>query len=137
GLEITNKYINVYKERGKDVGVQLRLNKEIDRIVTTKTITNLATGLEVTGGTPEESETPITLKGYKYDDGDFYVSGTRLYSRKALQKWSRYQWDKEPNKTTEGGHIVRQYSYDTTSQKELCAHAVAELKSICDMEVNY
>ena len=34
GLEVTNKYINIYKERGKNAGIQLRLNRDIDRIIT-------------------------------------------------------------------------------------------------------
>ena len=138
GLEVTNKYINIYKERGKESGVQLRLNNEIDRIVTKKSIANLATALICTGGTPENSETPITLSGYEYDDGDFYVSGKYLYSREALKKWTRYVWNKEPNQIEgQKGHIVQRYSYDTTSQKELCAHAVTELKKLCEIEVNY
>ena len=138
GLEITHKYINIYKKRGKDLGIQLRLNYDIDNIITKKSIANLATGLEVTGGTPEDAEAPITLKGYKYDDGDFFVSGTRLYSRKANQKWSRYIWNKEPNKLNDNsGYIVKTYSYDTTSQSELCSRAVTELKKLCDIEVNY
>lgn len=138
GLIITHKYINIYKKRGKDSGIQLRLNREIDRIIVNKSIANLATGLEVTGGTPEGQDSAITLKGYTYDDGDMYVSGTKLLSRDALAKWSRYVWDKEPGKV-EGytGHIVRRYSYDTTSQSELCAHAVTELKNLSKIEVNY
>lgn len=138
GLEITNKYINIFKERGQDNGVQLRLNRDIDRIVAMKSIANLATALECTGGIPENEENPITLKGYKYDDGDFYVSGTRLYSREALKKWSRYNWAKEPNQLEDGkGHIVKLFSYDTTEQATLCAHAVTELKKISEIEVNY
>lgn len=144
GMEVTRKLINIHKQRGKDIGVTLRLNEDIDRIVTKKSIANLATALECTGGTPEDENTeddiepvPITLDGYKYDDGDFYVDGTVLKSRKALARWSRYSWTKEPNKTDAGGHITKQYSYDTLSQKELCAHAITELKKICDMEVNY
>ena len=50
GLEVTNKYINIHKERGKDAGVQLRLNKEVDRIITKENIANLATALICTGG---------------------------------------------------------------------------------------
>lgn len=137
GMEITNKYIHIYKKRGADLGIQLRLNYDIDSIITKESIANLATALEVTGGTPENAENPITLKGYSYDDGDFYVSGTRVYSRKALQKWSRYIWKKEPNQIKNSGHIVKTYSYDTTSQKELCSHAVTELKKACEIEVNY
>jgi phage minor structural protein len=138
GLQITDKFINIYKQRGKDIGAQLRLNKEIDRIITKKSVANLATGLYVTGGTPEDSDVPISLDGYKYDDGDFFVQGPRLYSRKAGKKWSRYNWTNEPNQL-EGasGYIVKPFNYDTTDQKTLFSHALAELKKVCDMEVNY
>lgn len=136
GMEITHKYINIYEQRGKDVDDQLRLNKDIDRIITKKSVANLATALYVTGGTPEGKDKPITLNGYEYDDGDFYVDGKYLKSRNAVAKWSRYVWEKN---TVEGyeGHIVKRYSYDTTEQKTLCSHAVTELKKICDTEVNY
>lgn len=145
GLRITNKKINIFKQRGKDIGTTLRLNKEIDNIVIKKTIVNVATALRCTGGTPEDTNTeddieptPITLRGYKYDDGDFYVDGDTLKCRSALQKWSRYVNPTEQNlKEGHEGHIVRLYSYDTTSQSELCAHAVTELKKIIDAEVNY
>lgn len=138
GLLITHKYINIFKKRGKDTGEQLRLGYEIASIATNKSVANLATSLRVTGGIPDGKEKPITLNGYKYDDGDFYVWGSRLSSRKALAIWSRYVWDKEPNKLNGyTGHIVQAYSYDTTSQKELCAHAITKLKKLCQMEVNY
>ena len=146
GLIVTKKYINIYKERSRDHGVTMRLNREIDRIVTKKSIANIATALHCTGGTPspetdDESgdvveNPPITLQGYKYDDGDFYVDGPLLKSRKALERWSRVLW-KDDDTAMSGGHIVKQYSYDTLSQQTLCANAITKLKSICDMEVNY
>ena len=136
GMEITHKYINIHEIRGKDIGVTLRLNKDIDRIVTKKSVANLATALRCTGGTPEGEEKPITLKGYEYDDGDFYVDGVYLKSRNALEKWSRYQWETLKPAGYQG-HIVKQFSYETTNQKTLCSHALTELKKICDMEVNY
>ena len=55
-----------------------QFNFGIDYIITTKSIANLATALQCTGGTPDDSDTPITLSGYSYDDGDFYVDGTIL-----------------------------------------------------------
>ena len=137
GLYVTKKYINIYRRRGNDNGVHLRLNKEIDRIVTKESIANIATALSVTGGTPDGSDTPITLSGYTYDDGDFYVQGRLLKCRSALQKWSRYIWADEPDKTTTEGQIVRTYSYDTTSQAELLQHALAELKRVSEIERNY
>lgn len=136
GLQISKKKINIFEKRGKDTGIQLRLNKEIDSIVTTKSIYNLATALRVTGGTPEGSEEPITLLGYTYDDGDFYVDGYVLKSRKAIEKWSRYLW-KDDDSQQLGGHIVKTFSHDSTSQALLCEKAVEELKKFCDMEVNY
>ncbi len=146
GLAVTKKYINIYKERGKDIGIPLRLNQDIDKIVTIKSIADLATALQCTGGTPE-SETdeasgesieypPITLEGYKYDDGDFFVDGAILKSRKAHQRWNRYLW-RNDTESKAGGYIVKQFSYDTLSQQTLCAHAITELKKICDMAVNY
>lgn len=138
GMIITHKYINIHKQRGKDSGIQLRLNREIDRVIVNKSVANLATALIATGGTPEGEDKAITLEGYEYDDGDFYVSGIRLNSRSALAKWSRYVWDKEPGRL-EGytGHIVQRYSYDTTSQSELCNRAITELKKRSQIEVNY
>lgn len=136
GLNVVKKYINIYKQRGKDVGCTLYLNKDVDSIVTSKTVTNLATALQCTGGTPENSENPITLSGYKYDDGDFYVDGGVLKSRKALKAWSRYLW-KTDEASKSGGHIVKQFSFDTTDKATLCAHAITELKELREMEINY
>ncbi len=140
-LRIKNKYINIHKERGKDIGEEVRLNRDVDSIIATTSIANLATALKVTGGTPEpeegeETETeskPITLDGYKYDDGDFFLEGTYLKSRKAVERWSRYL--AEDGDYT--GHICKTFTYDTTSQEELCNRAVAELKKLCEIEVNY
>lgn len=136
GLQVTHKYINIYQKRGKDISATLRLNEDIDRIVTKKSIANLATALLPTGGTPEDSETPLDLNGYTYDDGDIYLEGKYLKSRRALEKWSRYQNPAEPN-ANYTGHILKTYSYDTLSQSELCNRAVNRLKEICDLDVNY
>lgn len=136
GLQVVHKYINIWAERGKDVGAQLRLNYDVDRIVTSKSIANVATALLATGGTPEDSDTPIDLAGYTYDDGDIYLEGRYLKTRSALAKWSRYLNPNEQNQTYTG-HILRTYSYDTTSQSELCNRAVARLRKISDAEINY
>ena len=134
GLEVKKKYVNIHKQRGKDIGVQLRLNKEVDRIITKKSIANLATALQCEGGVPEgEEETtdPITLKGFAYDDGDFYVDSEGiLRSRKAVQNWGRLVGNNM-------SHIVRQFSYDTQSQQTLCARAITELKKLREVELNF
>jgi len=136
GLVVNKKYVNIHKKRGQDAGVTLRLNSDIDSIITSKSIGNLATALQCTGGTPDGADDPITLKYYTYDDGDFYVDGTILKSRKALEKWSRILWKTDTANST-GGHIVKQFSHDTTSPAELFSHAKKELTTLREMEVNY
>lgn len=135
-MAVTGKYINVYKNRGNDSGVTLTVGKEISGFRIKSSIADLATAYRCTGGTPEGSENPITLNGYKYDDGDFYVEGSYVKSRKALEKWSRYQIKTEKNKN-DVGHIVKSFTYDTTSKSELCNRAVSSLKKICDEAVTY
>lgn len=136
-LTVTRKIINIHKQRGEDNGVTLRLDREITRILTTKSIEELATGLFVEGGTPEGSDFPILLKNNGYDDGDFFIDGNYLFSREAAAKWSRYVWNKEPGQIGQYGHIVKYFSYDTTDQSILLAHAITELKKVREIEVNY
>lgn len=118
-LAVTNKYINIYKKRGKNTGIQLREGREIDGISIKKSVENLATALLCTGS-EDASGVKISLQDYKYDDGDFYVEGHYLKSRKALARWSRYVNPDEPNKIDNAGHIVQTFTYDTVDQKELC-----------------
>lgn len=132
-LKIKHKYINLHKKRGVDQGRELRINREVKNIIVKSSVEDLATALSVTGGYPEDSETPINLKGYKYDDGDIYLSGSTIYSRSAVAKWSRYLSEKG-NGT---GHIVQTYTYDTLSQSKLCNRAVSKLKKIYDAAVSY
>lgn len=137
GLTITKKYVNIHKERGKDAGITLRLNQDIDKIITTKSVANLATAFLCEGGVPDKDDKPITFSNTKYtwkdEDDDFYIEGDLLKSKKAIQKWSR-----QALKLNQGdGVIIRPYSYNTTDPATLRAHAVTELKKVCDMEVNY
>ena len=138
-MTVTHRYIDIYKRRGKDIRQELRSGREIGRIVRKTSIANLATGLRVTGGTPEAEEgaqaQPVTLAGYTYDDGDIYVTaGGLLLSREANRIWSRYLAE---GGDTDQGYIMRTYSFDTTSQDTLFAHAFTELKKVREPEVNY
>lgn len=134
-LTVTNKYINIYKKIGEDDGVTVRMDRDVSKIVTKKSIENLATALYVTGGTPENSEEPITLNGFTYDDGRFFNQGPWLKDRESVKVWSRYLAKSETGDGT--GHIMGTYSYDTLSQSELCNRAISHLKKVCEPEVNY
>lgn len=122
GMAVKRLLINLWKKRGKDAKVQLRLGRDVKNIRDKESVQTLATALRVTGGTAEGGNEPITLYGYSYDDGDIYVDGTLLKSRSAIAKWGSL-W-------SNGKDIERTYTLDTTSQSELCAHAVTELRKV-------
>ena len=144
GHTVNHKYIDIYKKRGSNNGVFLRKGRDIDNITITKSIENLVTSLYAYGDA-DDSGVPVTLDGYKYDDGDFVVAaqtfddrdgdgkadtGYCLQSRKALEKWGR-----SVNGTKR--HITKLYNLNTVSQKALCEEALKELKSVCEIAVNY
>lgn len=135
GLTVTKKLINVHKKRGRDTGISLRLKEELNEITVSKSIENLATGLYVTGGTEEGKEEPVTLKGYKYDDGRFYVQDGYLLDRKSYAVWNRFGIANDSG--TIAKHITKTYSFETTSQSELCNRAVAQLTKLAEVEVNF
>lgn len=129
-LTVTHKYINIWVQRGTDANQELRLDRDINSIRTITSLEEMYTGLIVTGGTPEESDEPITLKGYSYDDGDIYVdTNGRLLSRSGADKWGRM--------TKGRSYIMGMFEYDTTSQSELCNRAVTYLKAHNSPAVNY
>lgn len=142
GMKVTHKYVNIYTERGDQKTLpQLRLNLEVDRITTKKSIENLATAFSVTGGTPKGKNTPINLKDYAYDDGKYYVDKTSGY---VISKAGQAAWTRLVNKTFNTpvsdslyGQIVKTYIYDTTDKAVLVSHAIAELKKVDHAEVNY
>lgn len=133
GLTVRKKYINIYAKRGASEGMQLRMGYEIKSIRQTRSVANLATALIATGGTPENSDEPITLVGMTYDDGDIYLDNGVLKSRSGLEEWCRFV----TGTASAAGHIVARYSYDTTSRTELLNRTVSELKKRCRMEVSY
>lgn len=135
-MTVISKWLDIYDRRGKDVAQELRLGREIENIVERRSIANLATALHPTGASTEingESGPPLTLNGYHYDDGDFYIDGETLKSRTALATWGRYNATKGYN----SDHVVRTFSYDTTSKVVLANQAIAYLRQIRDPQVTY
>lgn len=136
-LTITSKNINVVTKRGSQRPIaQLKMNYDINKIITKKSILNMATALSVTGGTPEGSETPITLKGYSYSytdsKGDVYQvdsSTGQMRNKTQMNAWS--------SSLDTDGLIVKSFQYDTTDKATLAGQARAALQSMCYPEVNY
>jgi len=141
-LLVTTRKVNLYKKRGNQLVMhQLRLGGDVAKIVTNKSIENLATAFEVTGGTPKGKSKPITLSGANYssdgttthtpaDPNDPYqISGTKVVCTTAMQKWA--------SKLDSDGLLLREFSYDTTNKKMLFSQAVAELRKVVDEETTY
>lgn len=138
GLQVVERYIDIYKVRGKDERVTLYVDKDINRITTSGNIYDLGTSLEGIGGTPEGQDNPINLKGYKYTDPDGrYVLGSDGIMRDtvAVQKWSRLLSNDNPTPTS--SHIQRRKTYETTDKKTLCDDVLRDLKKMAEVELNY
>ena len=138
GLQVEEKILNVVQKRGLQEAIpQLRLNYDIDKIVTKTSIADLVTALNVTGGTPEDSETPINLVGYTYNytdpaTGDLYQVDTatgQMRNVTAMDRWS--------SAIDSDGLWVGSYTFDTTDKAVLAGQARAELQKRCYPAVNY
>lgn len=138
GLQVREKIVNVVRKRGQQEAIpQLRLNYDIDRIVTKTSIADLVTALNVTGGTPDGSGNPINLKGYNYsytdpNTGDVYRVDTatgQMRNITAMDRWS--------SMLDQDGLWVGSYSFDTTDKSVLAGQARAELQKKSVPSVNY
>ena len=89
----------------------------------------IVTGLVAVGGTPQNSDIPVNLSGYSYDDGDCYTSGNCLYSRNALIRWARYAPNVRKRSDDDiTSHIIQKFESSALTQAALCSETVAELK---------
>ena len=90
---------------------------------TTKTITQTVTE-------SKEVDKDTNLKGYKYDDGRFFVDKDgRVCDREANAIWAK------PN--TKGKYLTRIYESEATSQKALFDECLGQLKKNNEPEVSY
>ena len=137
-FEVTAKVINVVPKRGVQVAThQLRLNREVNRIVTKTSIADLATAYTVTGGTPDGQSSPINLIGYSYtytdpDTGDVYMVDTttgQMRNTSAMKRWA--------SALDTDGLILKSFTFDTTEKATLAGEARASLQTVSGAAVNY
>lgn len=136
-MAVTGFKLNIYEHIGDADAVQhLRVGKNISSLREEILFSDLATAYICYGGS-ESGEDPITLQGYTYDDGDFYVYKKVLYCRSALAKWGRYNPATGQQVTTLSGHIVKKFEFDTLIQSKLCEEAIKELKKHTELVTTY
>lgn len=137
-FKVTKRILNVIPRRGKQKATtQLRLNKDVNQIVTKRSRQEMATAFAVTGGTPEGKETPINLKGYSYsytdpDTGDVYSVDTSTGQMRNTSAMKR-----EASAIDTDGLIVKTFEFDTTSKSVLAGQARAELQKVSEPTVEY
>lgn len=138
GLSVIGKYIDIRKHIGGNKGIYLRVDTDLNKIVTTSDIADLCTAIAGTGGTPEGSNDPITLKGYHWiDPNGRYVLGDDgvLRDPVALRTWSRLLSNSNPD--PKDAHITRTKTYEATSQATLVQSILSDLEKFNHPAVNY
>lgn len=145
GNFIVSQYIDIYKaEHNADQLVQKFIDsvnlKNLRRSTSIKSIITAVEGR----GSQKEDKSYVTFADIVYDDGDYFSpkGESRIYSRSAKEKWSRYNIYTDPefnsvNRTETGGHILGQFSYDTENEQELFNRTLADLKEREQLEVSY
>lgn len=137
-LMVTAKTVNVVQKRGEQTATaQLRLNYDIDRIYTKKSMADLVTALNVTGSTPDGKDTPINLKGYSYSytdpvTGDVYQVDTttgQMRNTTAMNRWASV--------IDADGLMVGSFNFDTLDKAILAGQARAQLQKSSQVVVNY
>jgi len=121
-LSVTGKFLNIYKERGSDKSISLRINREISNIVVKKSVANLCTTIYPIGGIPEGdngccssissdgkryytwvkfAESSNGKKGFDNSPGSLPYIGLAWDQEDVIEsetyskyKWFRYRYDK-------------------------------------------
>lgn len=133
GLTVSDRWVDIADETGKDTKINLYINKEVNNITVKNTIENLATALYATG------KDNLTLVGFtipEEDKGKYQIDPDgNLVSLEALTKWARVDYS---SKDSFSGNLYQKFeSSDTASQADLYKLAKEKLDSISDIETNY
>lgn len=133
GNHVVKWIMDIRKKRGNNTTYKLYVNKDIHSIDVETDIYSLYNAVNATGGTPEGSDKPITLKGYNWTDPDgrFKLDKNSGIIRDTanIKQWRR------PN--SNDGYFLQQKDYQATTQKTLLESALADLKKYSEPQVNY
>lgn len=133
GLTVSDRWVDIADETGKDTKINLYINKEVNNITVKNTIENLATALYATG------KDNLTLVGFTIPEEDkekYQIDPDgNLVALEALTKWARVDYS---SKDSFSGNLYQKFeSSDTASQADLYKLAKEKLDSISDIETNY
>lgn len=122
----TRKLIHVVQRLGRNTPIRLEYGREITNITRKSSIQNLATALRGHGAND------ITLNGYKYNDGRYWVGGDTIHDLQEGARWSRHA-----DVSRDGGYVVDTYESQAQTQERLFQETLAQLKKRAYPEVEY
>lgn len=123
--KIHRKLVNFYRHIGKDNKVRLEYGANISKITKKESIENLATALRGHGD-------GVSLVGYKYDDGRYWVSDDTLHDLQEGERWTRHA-----SAARDGGYITATYESTAKTQQALFEETLQQLKKRAYPEVTY
>lgn len=138
GTTAVKRVINIRHEETSDSLISFEMNKDINNIVKTVDIYDMETSVKAYGATPDGSNDPINLIGYKWTDptGQFVLDQYGfLHDTIAVQKYSRLLSNSNPNPTQSDWNRVK--TFDSNSQAALLQAALADLKKYNHPNVSY
>lgn len=120
------KLINFYKKYNAEKVIRLEYGANVSNIKKTTNIEKLATALRVHG--PDG----LSIEGYTYDDGRYWVGADTIHDRQEGERWSRHSTFKG-----NGGYIVDTYESTATTKENLFKEGLKQLKKRAYPEVTY
>lgn len=123
--KIHRKLVNFYKRIGKDNKVRLEYGTNISKITKKESIENLATALRGYGD-------GVSLVGYQYNDGRYWVSEDTLHDLQEGERWTRH-----PSAAKYAGYITATYESKAKTQQALFNETLKQLKKRAYPEVTY
>ena len=123
--KIHRKLVNFYKRIGKDNKVRLEYGTNISKITKKESIENLATALRGYGD-------GVSLVGYQYNDGRYWVSEDTLHDLQEGERWTRH-----PSAARDAGYITATYESTAKTQQALFNETLRQLKKRAYPEVTY
>lgn len=138
GTNPVKRYVNVHRTIGADNDVTLTVGKELNSITIDTDMYDTYNAVLATGGTPDGSDKPITLAGYKWTDptGRYVLmSNGSLRDTVSVKQWSRLRSNSDP--TPNDSYLNKVKTYDATTQATLLQSALADLKQYGEPAVNY
>ena len=117
------------KQRGRKLRDNLTMSSvNITSVRKTADISELVTAI-----VPYNLQEGISLNGYTYDDGRYWVSGDVLCDRESGKKWGRHSRDD----SVKYGYIKKYFISESKDQQRLFSEALEMLKRMSEPVIEY